>query len=334
MGAEAVIITSAANRFYFSGFSGSAGYLFVTMDRAVLVTDSRYAIQAARQAPEYALTVSSETDLTPLGKSLSSIVFEDVYMPVAEYRRLEAAGAALVPAGDRLDLLRRVKDAHEVCKIKEALRLACEAFSYLCGELRVGMSETEAAALLEGYMRRQGAQKPSFSTICASGERSALPHGVATDKQIQRGDFLVMDYGCIVDGYCSDITRTVVFGQPDGKQLQIYNTVLEAQKRAKEELKAGVAAASVDGAARGIIAGAGFEKFFGHSLGHGVGIQVHEAPYLSPKSKEKLEAGNIVTIEPGIYIEGFGGVRIEDMALITQAGHETLTTAQRELVVI
>ena len=338
---DAALVTSDANRFYLSGFYGTAGYLLITKQSAYLITDSRYTSQAAIQAKDFEVICKAETDFSPVfaaaeRENIKSIAYEDTEISVYLFSVLKKAlpDTEFLPLGQQLSELRRFKSTDEVKKIKAALHLAESAFTHVLSKLHVGMKECEAAAEIENYMRRGGALKPSFDTICASGAYSAMPHHTASDKPLKKGDFLVMDYGCVLDGYCSDITRTVVIGKASERQREVYSAVLGAQREAERFIAPGKLAADIDKTARNVIAAAGFGKHFTHSLGHGVGIKIHESPTLSPSSKATLKAGDIVTIEPGIYIDGFGGVRIEDMAYIGNADAEILTTLPRELIEI
>lgn len=340
-GAGGAIITSFQNRFYYSGFSGSAGYLVVTTDNQYIVTDTRYTIQVKEQAKGFCLISAPESDYSKIAKTaanegITAFCYEDEALSVANFTQMQnlLTGIELIPFQNSITEQRAVKDAEEIKSIREALRLADEAFLYTVSHIKVGMRETEVASIIEGYMRKNGAFRTSFDTIAASGIRSALPHGTATVAEIKTGDFLVMDYGCVLDGYCSDITRTVVVGIANEKQKEIHDTVANALLAGQMALMPTAKCADVDKKARDIIIKAGYGEYFTHSLGHGVGIDIHEMPTLSPKSEKTLKPGNVVTVEPGIYIENFGGVRIEDMALITQKGAEILTKSTRELIYI
>ena len=208
------------------------------------------------------------------------------------------------------------------------------AFEYILGRIKEGVTEREIALDLEFFMKKQGATALSFDTISASGIRSAMPHGIATDKKIENGDFLTLDFGCVFEGYCSDMTRTVVVGKANDKQKEIYNTVLKAQTTAIDAIKAGMKCSEVDGVARKIITAAGYGENFGHSLGHSVGIEIHENPSFSPKSNAVVQNGNVITVEPGIYIDGFGGVRIEDLIVVQNGKAVNLTSSPKELIEI
>ena len=340
LSADALLITSPENRFYFSSFYGTAGYLFITENKAFIVTDGRYTVQASVQAKDFELITAPETDFSKIRECVSCdgmrIAYEDLSMSVHSFGELEKtlSGARFVPGGNKISLKRKIKTADEIIKIKEALRLADEAFLYVLSKIAAGKTEYMIAAEIENYMRSHGAERTSFETICASGANSAMPHHTAGKRELKNGDFLVMDFGCVVDGYCSDITRTVVIGKADKKQREIYNTVLSSQLAAEKVYAPGVLCRDADKAARDIISAAGYGNTFNHSLGHGVGVEIHEAPTLSTKAENALMCGDVVTCEPGIYVEGFGGVRIEDMAVITENSAEIITASPKELIEI
>ena len=336
---DAALVTSDSNRLYLSGFYGTAGYLLITKQSAYLITDSRYTLQATAQAKDFEIICKAETDFSPVSaaakrENIKSVAYEDTEISVYLFSVLKEVlpHTEFLPLGQQLSALRRFKTADEVKKIKASLALAESAFTHVLPKLHEGMKECEVAAEIENYMWCGGALKTSFDTICASGAYSAMPHHTASDKPLFTGDFLVMDYGCILDGYCSDITRTVVIGRASDRQREIYAAVLRAQRKAEQFVAPGKLAADIDKTARDVIAAAGFGNCFTHSLGHGVGLKIHESPTLSPSSKATLKEGDTVTIEPGIYIDGFGGVRIEDMAYIGDSGAEILTTLPRELI--
>lgn len=335
---EAALISSYPNIFYYSGFTSGDAYLLISHDRQLLMTDSRYTLQAREQAPDFEV-MDIEAGFDELFKTTgaSYIGYEENYIPVKEYRKLRNK------TGDRQELVemskqiaapRRTKEPEEIRLISEAEGLGDEAFSYLLERLRTGMTEREAALELEFFMKRRGASGLSFETIAASGVRSAMPHGAASDKVINKGDFLTLDFGCVYKGYCSDMTRTVVFGEPDGKQKEIYEIVLKAQTAAINAVRPGVKCSDVDAVARKIIADAGYGKNFGHGLGHSVGIEIHEMPSFSFKCHDTVKEGHVITVEPGIYIEGFGGVRIEDLIAVTADGAKNLTHSPKNLIVI
>lgn len=334
--AEGVLITSAQNLFYLSGFTGGEGYALITADKRVLFVDSRYTLQAREEAGQFRVEEFRKSALISISEQsryIKNLAFEDKETNVFLYNRMkEALSCELVPLGDTLLDLRKIKSVSELSKITEAVRLADSAFDFVIKNIKAGMRECDVALIIETYMKRNGAQKPSFDIICASGARSALPHGTASTKQLQKGDFLVMDYGCVLDGYCSDITRTVVIGKADARQREIYNVVLYAQGRTVDIAEPFMQAKDLDKCARDIINNFGYGDNFGHALGHGVGIEVHEKPVASPSSVEILDAGSVVTVEPGIYIDGFGGVRIEDMIYIDGKGHAVLTKSTKEMI--
>jgi len=255
-------------------------------------------------------------------------------MSVSQFSRLQGYGKKPKPFSKTIKNPRRIKDKEEIRKIAQAEELGDRAFSYILDFIKAGKSEKEVAVELEFFMRRNGASKLSFDTICASGVRSAMPHGVASDKIIEKGDFVTLDFGCVLDGYCSDMTRTVVVGKATQRQKEIYEIVLKAQKSALDIVKAGILCKTADKVARDIIDNAGYKDNFGHGTGHSVGIEIHELPSLSPKSEDILEVGNVVSVEPGIYIEDFGGVRIEDLVQIMPDGIENLTKSKKNLLII
>ncbi|MBE7044198.1 MAG: aminopeptidase P family protein [Ruminococcaceae bacterium] len=335
---QGVYISSYANIFYYSGFTSEDAVLIITPQRQLLVTDSRYLVQAKEQAPEF--------EIRDIAKGLSAILsdieglqelyFEEDYLTVSREKRLQDAGKNLqLTQGQKLiSALREKKDEKEIEKIRAAEALGDAAFSHILNFIRVGQTEREVALELEFFMRKQGAQALSFETIVASGVRSCMPHGVATNKVIEAGDFVTLDFGCILDGYCSDMTRTFVMGHASEKQRQIYDVVLAAQKAALDKIAIGVACRDIDRAARDVIASAGFGKNFGHGLGHSVGIEIHESPSFSPKSDAIVEEGHVITVEPGIYLEGFGGVRIEDVVAISAKNVANLTKSQKDFIIL
>lgn len=331
---EGVILTGYPNIFYYTGFTSEDAVVFITKKRRILVTDSRYAIQARREAADFEIhditegidTVAGFLDVEVLG-------FEEGTVTVSELARYQKFGKRLVPMQDKISGLRKVKDELEIEKIRKAEELGDAAYSYTLEHIRAGMTEREVALMLEFYMRKNGASGTSFDTIVASGLRSSMPHGVATDKVIGIGELVTMDFGCRLDGYCSDMTRTIVIGKCSDRQREVYETVLAAQKAAIEAITPGKKCADIDKAARDIITAAGYGKNFGHSLGHSVGIEIHERPAFAPKSDETVEIGNVITVEPGIYIEGWGGVRIEDVVAIGENVHN-LTQSCKDLTII
>lgn len=335
---DAFIIASPENRRYMSGFTGTSAMLFITLEKAYLLTDFRYIQQATEQAPNFQVIRISNmyNSLAELGQKAARAGFEEDFTTYADYLNLKEAlpQAELVPQSKILEELRAIKDTEELAKIRQAVKIADDAFAHILQFVERGQTEAEISLELEFTMRRNGASGGSFDFIAASGIRSSMPHGVATTKTIEQGDFLTMDFGAIYQGYCSDITRTICFGEPTEKQQEIYEIVLRAQKAGIAALKPGIPGREVDAVARGVIADAGYGDFFGHGLGHSVGLAIHETPNLNLREERILQPGMVITIEPGIYIPDWGGVRIEDMAVVTENGCEVLTQAPKEFIII
>lgn len=305
------------------------------------MTDSRYTVQARAEAKEFEVQeIRNECDYGELLKRLLEeeeaqlLGFEDLHIIYADLMKFQETCQEAVwrPLGDRLNRLRFVKAKTELALIEQAQAIGDLAFSYILDEIKPGITELEIAAKLDYYMKSQGALENSFDTIVASGVNSAMPHAIPSNKKIETGDFVTMDFGCIYEGYCSDMTRTVVVGKADKKQREIYELVLRAQRAALNVIKAGMTGMQVDLAARALITEAGYGPFFGHALGHSVGLFIHEEPRLSPKNHEAIKEGMVETVEPGIYLPGFGGVRIEDMVVVTKNGFRNLTHAPKELI--
>ncbi len=338
---DALLVTHAVNRRYLSGFTGSAGVLLITQGNAALITDFRYRDQAPQQAQGFEIIehgkVMNATIADVLGQwGVKTLLFEDADMTFASYRALEQAvgSVQLQPAGGLVEQLRTVKDEGEIAIMQEAADLADRAFDHILGFIKPGVTETSIALELEVFMRSQGATSSSFDTIVASGERSALPHGVASDKAIGRDEFVKLDFGAYYKGYCSDITRTVVVGKPSDKHREIYGIVLEAQQYALEHLAPGMTGKEGDALTRDIITRYGYGECFGHGTGHGLGMEIHEAPRLSLTGDTVLTPGMTVAVEPGIYLPGFGGVRIEDDVVITETGIHILTRSPKHLITL
>lgn len=331
---EGAIITGFANIFYYSGFTSEDAVLLITKTRQIIATDSRYTVQAREQAADFELCdITNRFADAVRGSDCSVLLFEEDFVTVKQFAGMRKFEKKLVPGQRRISSLRRCKSAAEIEKIKAAEELGDAALAHLLTQLHVGMTELDAALILETFMRKNGASKTSFDTIVASGVRSAMPHGVATDKVIEHGDFVTMDFGCVLNGYCSDMTRTVVMGTCSDRQREIYDTVLKAQLAALDTVALGKSCAEIDKAARDVIESAGYGDNFGHSLGHSVGIEIHELPAFSPKSTDVTENGNVITVEPGIYIDGFGGVRIEDVVAIGK-NVQNLTKSCKDLTII
>ncbi len=339
--AEAVLITSEINQRYISGFPFSDGYILIMPGQSYLVTDSRYTEAARAQADSGLEVVAPGKMMAFIAEKLSegglrSCGFEEATLPFATLERLRAAlpGVELVPcASALLDGLRELKDEDELKNTARAQDIADAAFEHILKFMTPEMTELEVALELEFFMRRNGAESVAFETIAVSGSASSMPHGVPRPVKLERG-FLTMDYGARVNGYCSDMTRTVVLGRADADMKKLYSTVLSAQLAGLEAVREGADCRAVDRAARDIIYGAGYEGCFGHGLGHGVGMYIHESPRLSPGAPEsaKLVSGQIVTVEPGIYLEGRYGCRIEDMVCVTPDGCRNFAHSPKELI--
>ncbi len=339
------IIESEAARRYFTGFSADSGYLIVSKNGNVFLTDSRYieAAQAQVDCCDVVLLTDAKVQIPKYLKKFncSSIAIEANHVTVSglrDYGKMFKAEDFKAIFDSRFDklirYLRCAKNAEEVSNIKAAQAIAQAAYDHVIRYIKPGMTEKDVALALDFYMLRNGAEKVSFDTIVVSGKKTSLPHGIPTDKTIEFGDFVTMDFGAVVNGYHSDMTRTVAVGEASDEMAEIYSTALEAQTAAIKKAAAGVAAKDVDAAARSVIEEAGYGRYFGHSTGHGVGVEIHEEPHVSPKSDYVLREGNVITAEPGIYIPDKFGVRIEDMLLITADGCENLTSTPKELTVL
>ncbi len=336
-GVDGLLLVRTENRRYATGFTGSAGLALVTAHEAMLAVDFRYYEQAALQAPACEILRGGADPSAALAEAVRArtirrIGFESEFVPYAQAERLRErlAPAELVPLPD-VDRLRWVKDDAEIAALSRAAEISDAAFAHLATLLRPAITEWEAALELEIAIRRAGAERISFDTVLASGPRSALPHGRATDRVMAAGEFVTVDFGAVYEGYAADCTRTVVLGEPDARQRHIYEVVLEAQQTALAAIRPGVSGRDVDAAGRSVIAAAGFADAFGHALGHGIGLDVHEGPPLSPRTEAVLEPGMVVTVEPGIYLPGWGGVRIEDDVVVTADGCQILTHAPKGL---
>lgn len=340
-GLSALFITNSYNRQYMTGFTGSAGYVLITSAQAYLLTDFRYMEQAADQVKHYEIVEHGagvmSTVLELLRKhNIRALGFEQAhlsYMTHAAYQA-ELPDIELIPTTNLVENLRMIKDAGELQIMQEAADLADLTFTHILNYVKPGVTEKQVALEMEIFIRQNGGTSTSFDTIVASGERSALPHGVASDRVIGTNEFVKMDFGAYYKGYCSDITRTVVVGTPSDKHKEIYGIVLEAQLACLDGLKSGLTGQQADALARDIIVKYGYGAQFGHSTGHGLGMQVHESPGLSARDARVLQPGMVVTVEPGIYIPGFGGVRIEDDVVITEQGINILTKSTKELLLL
>jgi len=339
-GLNGIFINKPENVRYFSGFSGSSGMLLISDGASKLFTDFRYVEQATSQAEGYDIIRYTANVYEKLVKStanlnLTTIGFESDFVTYDVHVELSEAMPNLTLVPVQIDALRRVKDVNEVASITKAVEIADQAFLHILSYIRQGISEQSIALELEYYMGKLGAEKPAFDTIVASGKRGALPHGIASQKVIETGDFVTMDFGAVYQGYHSDITRTICVGKATGKQRNIYEIVLAAQLAGVQAICPGKTGNVIDAVSRKIIADAGYGEYFGHGLGHSLGLAIHEEPRLSPTNKQTILMENmVVTIEPGIYLPEWGGVRIEDTVLVSSAGCEILTASSKQLIEI
>lgn len=335
---EAILITSPMNRRYITGFTGTAGAAIVTKNTARFITDFRYIEQAAEQATaftviEHKKSIGEEISNQLKELNVAAVGFEKDQLTYAAYETYSQLFAAeLIPVSGIVEELRLIKTADELTTLKKAAEIADAAFEHIQDFIKPGVREIDISNELEFFMRRQGATSSSFDIIVASGNRSALPHGVASAKKIRSGELITMDYGAIYEGYCSDITRTVAVGEINTELRNIYETVLEAQLRGVNGIKPGMSGKEADALTRDYITEKGYGEYFGHSTGHGVGLEVHEGPSLSHRTEAILQRGMVVTVEPGIYVPDVGGCRIEDDLVVTEAGNERLTVSSKELI--
>jgi len=339
--ADAFLVTHLPNVRYLCGFSGSAGALLVEPSRSTLITDSRYVFQAQEEVFGAKVYIAKHgllraaTEALRRRRGCSRVAFAPGHVTVAQKATLQALGGTQVrwvSGGDAIERLRAVKDAGELALMREAATLISEVFASVLPEIRPGISEISLAAEIEYAIKKMGGGGPSFETIVASGARSAWAHARPTSKQLRKNELVVLDHGAILRGYCSDLTRTVFLGRASAKVRRLYEAVLEAQAAAREAIRPGVKAGAVDAAARGTLKRHKLAQYFTHSTGHGLGIEVHEMPRLGRGEETVLEEGMVVTIEPGVYIEGIGGIRIEDDVVVTSNGSEDLTSASREFL--
>lgn len=335
---DGILITNPINRRYISGFTGTAGAVLISKKQAYLITDFRYMEQASEEAKEFDViehkgSIEKEIDRLLQENELKQLGFEsDVTYATYEQFQKHFTNTMLIPEGEIIEEIRLIKSEDELKTMKKAAAIADAAFDYIQTIIKPGVREMDVSNELEFYMRKQGATSSSFDIIVASGYRSALPHGVASNKKIESGELITLDYGAVYEGYCSDITRTLAVGEISDELKNIYNTVLEAQKQGVAGIKSGMTGQEADALPRKHIDEKGYGKYFGHSTGHGLGLEVHEGPRVSPKSNDILKPGMVVTVEPGIYIPQVGGCRIEDDIVITETGNKRLTTSNKELI--
>lgn len=340
-GFDAYLSFSSATNEYLSGFRGSTSCIIVTSTQNILLCDFRYTEQAGAQAPDFEVHQVEGTIETRAGEwleklSLENVAFDSTVMSVWQLGMVEAEfEGKTAPAPNLVRALRQVKDADEIARIRAASQLAEGVLQDMLPQLKEGVAEQEFAAQFQYEFRRRGAQRESFDMIALFGARSSLPHGVPGAKTLERGDVVLLDFGCILNSYCSDLTRTFCFGNIPGAWFQdIYDLTLRAQLAALNAVKPGARCVDVDALARTIIDDGGYGEYFGHGLGHGVGLEIHESPRLNKQATAVLEPGMVVTVEPGIYLPGKGGVRIEDLVVVTETGCDIVTRSSKELRIL
>jgi Xaa-Pro aminopeptidase len=338
---DAFLVAFSPNLRYLSGFTGSNGALLVLKGETILFTDPRYRIQAAQECTCTVRVAKGALVLDVLATAAKfgarRIGYEPARMNCDFYESLRSRlplRASLEPVNGWIEELRMIKSAEEIALIRQSVATNSRAFEQTLGKVKAGMKESDLAAELEFRMRRLGAEKPSFETIVAAGARSALPHAQPTHAKLAPGDLVVIDMGAFQNGYASDMTRMLSVGPPSAKVKRMYRAVLEAQLAAIDAVRPGVATARVDAIARKVLKGYGLDQAFIHSTGHGLGLEIHEPPRLGKRDRNRLQAGMAITIEPGAYMEGFGGIRIEDTLLVTGTGSEILTPTKKELFVV
>ncbi len=338
---QALLITSDCNRFYFTGFASSAGSVFICREEAVFLVDFRYFEKAKATVDSCTVIQSPPAKVSELCQQygIKELFIETTSTPVSRLASLRQNLAGItVSDSDKFDGIiadmRSIKTQAELSLIREAQRMTDETFSYILDHIRPGRTEKDIMLDMEFFMRRLGSEGVSFDFIVVSGKNSSLPHGVPTDKVVERGDFVTMDFGAVVGGYHSDMTRTVAVGEASDEMRLVYDTVLRAQLESEKVIRAGAVCQDVDKVARDIINAAGYEGCFGHGLGHSVGVEIHENPAFSPRCETVLKSGMVMTVEPGIYLENKFGVRIEDMVYITDTGSLNLTASKKELIIL
>lgn len=336
----ALLITSPYNLKYATGFTGSTGLAVITLEKAYFVTDFRYTSQAATQCVGYEVVqnlgpIFEEVAEIVENEQLSGLGFEEAFMSFSTHRTLtELVAAPLLPVAGLIEELREVKEESEIAIIRKACEIADAAFMHILTYIKVGMTEIQVANELDFHMRSLGATGVSFETIVASGLRSAMPHGVASDKVIEIGDMITLDFGCYYQGYVSDMTRTIALGDPGAELKELHQLVLDAQLKVLAAAKPGMSGVELDAVARDYFASKGHAEAFGHSTGHGIGLEVHEGPSVSRLAEKKFVENNVITNEPGLYYPEIGGIRIEDDMLVTASGVEVLTHSPKELIIL
>jgi Xaa-Pro aminopeptidase len=336
---DAALVTHRVNVRYLTGFTGSNGQLLATREGGVFFTDSRYDEQSRREVPDlrrviYARKLAPALDEAVRVEGATRVGFEATGLSYRSWRELDDLGWDLVPLGEEVERLRWAKDPEELALIERAQEITDGAFERVIGKLAGGVTERQVAFELDAAMRELGAERVGFDTIVAFGENAAEPHHGPSDRPLGRGDVVKMDFGCVVEGYHSDMTRTVAFGEPPPELLEVHDLVRRAQLAGIEAVRAGTTGGDADEAARRVVRDAGRGERFGHSLGHGVGLEIHEGPGLRQGSEDVLPEGSVVTVEPGVYLPGLGGVRIEDMVLVEADGGRPLPRTARDLLVL
>lgn len=339
---EGVLVYNPSNMFYLSGYTGE-GLVLITRKVCAIVTDFRYTEQAENQAPGFQVLMiengrNHETVAGELCREagVDTLYYEDDYVTVRTFEscRKHIPGVEWKSVGGAVEALREVKDENELALIARACQLTSEAFERILGKIREGVTEKELALTLDFDMMSHGASAPSFSTIVAAGANGSLPHAVPGEYKLRKGDMITMDFGARFGNYCADMTRTVALGQPSDEMLKVYQIVLEAQKRSQDAVAAGKCCYDIDAIARNYIYENGYKGRFGHGLGHSVGIDIHESPRFSTSCTDILKVGQVMTVEPGIYLPGVGGVRIENSVVVRENGCDVLTTPTRELIIL
>jgi Xaa-Pro aminopeptidase len=342
--ADALVVTRLPNVAYLTGFTGSAGVVIVGPEHDLLITDGRYSEQAAEQLGAAGVKAGIEIATTQAAQhaALAAAVqgaarlgLEAHGVTWAQQRSYadQLEGIELVPTENVVEAMRAVKEPGEVARIRAACAIADDALAHVLPSLHDGPTEREFARALEWEMRERGATRTSFETIVASGPNGSKPHARPTDRAVQAGELVVIDFGCVVDGYCSDMTRTVSVGDPGPEARRVWDVVLESQRAGRAAVRAGVKCVDVDRASRAVIEDAGWGEAFAHGTGHGVGLEIHESPRVAATSDGTLEPGHVVTVEPGVYLPGVGGVRIEDTVVVTSDGADALTEFPKSLVI-
>jgi Xaa-Pro aminopeptidase len=339
IGAEAFLITRLPNVRYLSGFTGSNGQLLLTAQDGLFLTDGRYAEQSRREVPDlprstYAGELAPRFAQACRDLNVSRVAFESAGVTHRAFTLLSGAGPQLVPTDEEVERLRRAKDSQELQSLAAAQAIADQAFEVLVGKLAEGVTEQQIALELDVSMRGLGAEAVAFDTIVAFGPNSAEPHHRPVDRALASGDLVKLDFGCVVDGYHSDMTRTVAFGAPSARLAEVYEIVRRAQAAGVQAVKAGATTGEIDRATRDLITAAGYGEQYRHPVGHGVGLEIHEQPWLRPGGADALPERAVVTVEPGVYLDGEGGVRIEDMVEVLAEGGRVLSRTTKELIVL